>query len=823
MTQLIFMPQQFGGLGLTALSSVQLIAALSLQSEMMKLPHIHNMATIIENKRIEAFFSFRYQINKRQPTTIPGFLYPNRVFQHEAQEYYDYETSSSASSSLSPGSSSSSSSSNDIHNSSSSSSVQLFNNLPDMPSIFKSKGIWYSTEGTAGYLNHFDVFEPITTLHDLLERDANTITNDTKRSISFAQHDLWISQMEQVYNRLLDQKQKKNESQYFTLRANSIDATSAAWLRAIPYSNYQKMNDEEFCRSLHYRLGSPDKTIEFIKQLPRDCFKSHRKFYEETKENTVNDVDDETVLCSSSSSSSSSSHNPPHPQLACPLCGNRLGRYHAANCQVTGPLRSARHNLIKRLLASTLNQLPSALVVVEDYASGGEDSSGRKRVPDITVTIPDITREPTELERKYLGNAGHGQGIISFSIDLTITDIHSRSNAAEHRAGRFAIAAERMKKKAYKEYNKDPRNRIKVLPFAISSVGELGPIAQDIIKFINELAKRNNMVINTDTLKEQIDLLLESSRNEMEKTFLEQVQRRSQDALHSKKHTQDSLELNPILVEGIEQSKLNRVPAFWVRQLENTTKFLNDCSVHNLSNQRAQELHQRLFNWIPVNESKDNDGTDKPKYIAPGQMQVPNTSLLKVPERQAHKSPPPGRKKKKRKRGMKDTEDSDSSLTSPEFPLLNGRSTTQLVLTPSTSTVVQTSSHRTPTLPLSRCPTLVLNPVVAEPEQTKEEDKSSKTNPIASLSSPKDNGQLPTTTSALQPSSLVVLSRDAVRTPTIPVTSSLLQPLTGTSLNPVKGTTVRVEDQNKQAVPESSSFLSSTSLLSTSPNNQIKQ
>ena len=145
------------------------------------------------------------------------------------------------------------------------------------------------------------------------------------------------------------------------------------------------------------------------------------------------------------------------------------------------------------------------------------------------------------------------------------------------------------------------------------------------------------------------------------------------------------------------------------------------------------------------------------------------------------------------------------------------------MLTPSTNTFVQTSSHRKPTLPLSKCPPLVLNRVVAEPEQTKEEDKSSKTNPIASLSSPKDNVQLPATTSVLHSSSLVGLSRDAVRTPTILATTSLLQPFSGTSLNPLKGTTVRVEDQNKQAVPESSSFLSSTSLLSTSPKNPIKQ
>ena len=549
------------------------------------------------------------------------------------------------------------------------------NNLPDFPSLFFSHGIWGSTDNTAGYLPHFNVFEPVTSLHDLLERDDNIITCDPRRAEAFPQHNLWMEQMQGVYKDLLELKRKGNETQYITLLANSMDSASAAWLRAIPYNNYQRMTDDEVSRSVHYRLGSADNMFEYIKQLPESCFKNNQKFIlpkekplqlpitqesstskEDYSLTTTEDTQDELYTDDDELNKISSlKKKQSNKVIACPLCGNKYTKYHCSNCQVTGPIRSARHNLVKRLLASTLNQLPSALVIVEDYAADNTEGCNHIMVPDITVTIPDITREATELERKYLNSHSHDQGFVNFSIDLTIADIHTSSSRSQHRKGQFAKAAEEEKIKHYREFNRNPNNRIKVLPFALSTVGEFAPIAKDILGFINEMATKYNMMINTETLREQIDLLLETSRAEMEKVYFEQLQRKVNASNRQRKGNNiSSGGINEDIMKKIEQQKLNRIPAFWVRQLNNTTKFLNECSLNKLSSQRAEELHHKLLKWMPINEGTMKEDA-KAKYIQP-RMELVNPTVALFT-----RLPPRNRKRKKKKRKHKASNNEDSS------------------------------------------------------------------------------------------------------------------------------------------------------------------
>ena len=693
MKELIFMPQQLGGLGITALSSVQLIASISLQSEMLKIPHIKHIATMYEARRIERYFSEEYKQkyqNIHNYDAIPIEITDddeedsisnssqnnNKQFSIQRLLKYDmdkrketklfYDTHAEVTWTLHPPSL--------LNGTIQSLNNKRLNNLPDFPSLFFAHGIWGSTDNTAGYLPHFNVFEPVTSLHDLLERDDNIITGDPRRAEAFPQHNLWMEQMQGVYKNLLESKRKGNETQYITLLANSMDSASAAWLRAIPYNNYQRMTDDEVYRSVHYRLGSADNMFEYIKQLPESCFKNSQKFIlpkekplqlpitqesstskedysltttEDTQDELYND-DDELNKISNCKKKQS------NKVLACPLCGNKYTKYHCSNCQVTGPIRSARHNLVKRLLASTLTQLPSALVIVEDYAADNTEGNNHTMVPDITVTIPDITREATDLERKYLNSNSHDQGFVTFSIDLTIADIHASSSRSQHRKGQFAKAAEEEKIKHYREFNRNPNNRIKVLPFALSTVGEFAPIAKDILGFINEMATKYNMLINTETLREQIDLLLETSRAEMEKVYFEQLQRKVNATNRQRKGNNiNSGGINEDIMKKIEQQKLNRIPAFWVRQLNNTTKFLNECSLNKLSSQRAEELHHKLFKWMPINEGTIQEDA-KAKYIQP-RMELVNPTVglfSKLPPRNRN------RKKKKRKRKINDDEDS---------------------------------------------------------------------------------------------------------------------------------------------------------------------
>ena len=499
MMELIFLPQQRGGLGLTALSSIQLISSLALYSEMIKLPHMHNMAF----------------------------------------EYFQANPPS-----LSPQSSSG--------------------------ELFFHKGIDEETTGKCGFLSLCHLFEPLTSLEHLLNigYDDNNDQNNT-----FIQHDLWMKQTERLYEDLLKDKKISSPDQYVTLLATSKDSSCSAWLRTVPFANYQKMNDCEFMHSIRYRLGTPDQLRSLVDALPSHLFKNNRKHaHSEEEQNNV----------------------PGNNHLLCPLCGCIFGRYHYANCQMNGPIRTARHNLIKHLIANAIAQLPTVSVVVEEY-NKDQPLNNTRKVPDITVTINDPTRHPTELEQTLLKSKHSNSHPNSFSIDVVIKDIHSCSNETEHRKGCFAEIGESEKRRSYKSYNE--KTPISCLPFGLSSVGELGKTAKAIIRFINEMAARSSVYINTETLIEQISLLIETSRYDMEQNYHEEVQRKANTLAGWQNRN------NPSLVPSIEvQGKVPKVTGFWSRQIKKTTNFLQLCNEDTISKQRISEIEHELFAWIPGSE-----------------------------------------------------------------------------------------------------------------------------------------------------------------------------------------------------------------------------
>ena len=595
MKELIFYPQQKGGLGITALSEVQLIASLPLQTEMFKLSHINRIAR------------FYYESIRERGDS-------NTITRQE-----NGEQSSSSSSSLSVSNSFSSSSSNSTvinnhvtatsnnesslvrarHSSSSSSSVAA---IESEMTLFNYFGIPCVTHDKAGFLTLMNIYEPITSLEKLLA--------STKNEKPFIQHELWMAQNEKKYKALLELKKNTNTTQYLTLLAMSKDTSSASWLRTIPFSNFQKMTDEEFLHSVHYRLGVADDIEEMVKQQDPTVFR-HKKWKESRP----------------SSSSSSSVTATANRYLLCPLCGMRMGKFHYANCQVTGPIRTSRHNLIKRLIASVFTQLPATTVMVEDYFAGkgykeeddiedeADDSDtprltnmprSTNMVPDITVMITDNKREHTQLERTILGRQRDAPGLIKFSLDLTVVDIHSTSNRKAHLQGRFAEAAEERKKQHYEHYNQT--HNVKCIPFGMSSVGELGPTARAILDFLSVIGRRHSVFINVNGLIEQIDLLLESSRYQMEKVYKEELVRRINIAA-GYKHRMDTAAtlLSPSLLEEQRGRKRAKVGTFWERQLVTMQNFIRTKTSQNLSQQRAEELYHRLFSWIPEREGDPTD------------------------------------------------------------------------------------------------------------------------------------------------------------------------------------------------------------------------
>ena len=584
MRELIFFPQQKGGLGLTALHKIQLIAALPLQAELLKLPHIAEMTRLLNGIAGDVM---------NRGVSITSDTSNSRV---SVQVNNDSDLNAHASSSINDSSSNSRFLSLSMSSSSSenitSRSIRNLNNR-----LFWHEGIDEPNDGKAGFSSLFYYFEPFTTLAALLDKKKKTV---------FVQHDLWVKQVEGEYQALLQQKKLTNTHQYITLLATSKDSSCSRWLRTIPFANYQKLNDEEFLHSIHYRLGVPDAMKEFVKQQDSTVFRGKKW----SERGSLSSSTGERVL-------------------NCPLCGCRMGDHHYANCQTTGPIRTARHNLIKRLLASTLMQIPATTVTVEDYFAGQgykiEDEEveeyesqlvQQKRItqtiPDITIFVTDTKRNSTQLERTLLDKHRDSPSVIKFSLDLTIVDIHATSNEKAHMGGSIAQSAEDRKRKHYENYNQE--HSVKCLPFGISSVGEFGPAARSILDFVNDMAKRHYVFINTNTLEEQIALLLETSRFEMEKSYRQELIRRiNLNASFQHRMDVSASLVSPSLIEQQKGRKRTRLNGFWPRQLVNMQNFLRAKTTQNLSEQHAEELYHQLFNWIPEanKEPPDKGPPDK--------------------------------------------------------------------------------------------------------------------------------------------------------------------------------------------------------------------
>ena len=579
MRELIFFPQQKGGLGLTALHKIQLIAALPLQAELLKLPHISEMTRMANG--INANHPNAEEISRCDISnnTIP-------VQCDNDQNFSSRFVNNSSSINVNVGypRTDIESSHNQIN------STRSRRNLGNR--LFWHDGIDEPNDGKAGFVKLFYFFEPFVSLASLI---------NNKQKCPLVQHELWLKQVQAEYDALLQKKKLTNTYQYITLLATSKDSSCSRWLRTIPFTNYQKMSDEEFLHSVHYRLGVRDEMKEIAKQQDVTVFRG-KKWSEK------------------SSLSSSVSER----MLNCPLCGCRMGDHHYANCQTTGPIRTARHNLIKRLLASTLMQIPATTVTVEDYFAGygykiddsesevheqsdlGEQRVASQTIPDITIFVTDTKRDSTQLERTHLSKHRDSPSVIKFSLDLTIVDIHSTSNQKSHMDGLIAQAAEDRKRKHYERYNQE--HSVKCLPFGISSVGEFGPAARSVINFINDMAKRHYVFINTDTLEEQIALLLETSRFEMEKTYRQELIRRiNLNASFQHRMDASAMLLSPSLIDQQKGRKRAKLNGFWPRQLITMQNFLRAKTTQNLSEQHSEELYHKLFSWIPETPSEPPD------------------------------------------------------------------------------------------------------------------------------------------------------------------------------------------------------------------------
>ena len=309
----------------------------------------------------------------------------------------------------------------------------------------------------------------------------------------------WQRASEEMLEHMLSDTKNSNESQYNLLKALSKSKATSAWMRVTPTLSFEKMTDEEVIHSIHYRLGEPDETLEWAQSVP-----PHER--------------------KGGSSSSTSDTDSQESLTLCPLCGTRLAPYHYANCQINGPLRSARHNIIKRLLANQFVQLPSTTVKMEDYTQRSS-ALGITRVPDLTISIVDPDRKLVRFEKAVHVPVRTSASVVQFSLDLIVTDIHATSKAKQHRQNKFADAGEDKKNDTYSSHNgKAP---IKVIPFAMSSIGEYSKQAESVLDLFKDISLHNKKDINIDGLVQHIALLLETTRREMERSYTEAIYRKA--------------------------------------------------------------------------------------------------------------------------------------------------------------------------------------------------------------------------------------------------------------------------------------------------------
>ena len=402
-------------------------------------------------------------------------------------------------------------------------------------------------------------------------------------------HKKWVAQA--VSDLQKDVRLQQNKTAKIHILALLKSSSTATWLQLTPLRNYQRLSDTEMLHSMWYRLCVQDQLFRYVSSLPELVFRGQVKMKDK--------------------------------KLLCPVCGFTMGPYHYANCQCNTAIRTSRHSIIKRILGRVLEEVGLMEVTIEDY-SVGKTPGKNTIVPDITIRFYEFGRVPTRLVGRVLNMGQQYNGQVIFGIDIVIADIHAKSNESAHLDGLFAEAAEREKLMKYENHNKR-EDRIPIIPFGLSSIGEYGPTANEIIYFIREMVNRSDHPsrIDVERMKQQISLLLETSRSEMEQSYQQQLRlviRTRMDA--AKSATSEHDELGALLAELAPIPASQRQQSFWPRTIENVERFISthhDASIRlavrpneqvNKTEQKPPKSESQDTLKLPDTESCDDDDDD---------------------------------------------------------------------------------------------------------------------------------------------------------------------------------------------------------------------
>ena len=577
MIQLTYLPFSFGGLSLASLANIQPILASNLLRQMSRIPHINNLI---------------------------------RVYLNQIGIYTNPSTSSSGKCQIQG----------------TSALLNLSHEGPSTNWNQRLEAHIRCGQETCGWLGKLQELEEFLLPEDIIDPPEKMHNS----------HTLWSKQSLGIFKEILERTQKQNKNQTIILEALIHDTNLTGWLKEPPTKPETKMEDIEVYHSIRYRMGCDDGVTDYIQVLPKVVFKkknttkkrSDKKEEEEKDEEEENEEEKEEEAENKDG------------RLQCPLCGTRMTEEHYSSCQATGPVRTARHHIVKRILARVFASTPTLAIKVEDggFMDNREDEE-KKRIPDITVTMVDPSHSQTKLEKlHHLERTNSSRTVLTFGIDVVISEIHATHLKQWTSKGQFSEAGEKRKWKIYEDWNQKQAEN-KILPFGLSSIGGIGPCALSILEFIKEVSERHNHTSSLNSSLDQISFLLETTRSKMKEIYLTTIQERV-------RRVTNSLPKQKIIVQEIvtipprDASKTNycSLRDYWQNESLKQQEVDGGSSAVALQREREQVAELHNSKWLQTPNKRELPSRNKEQQSQPVDGGAPRDEQLKKEEEEGHGS-----------------------------------------------------------------------------------------------------------------------------------------------------------------------------------------
>lgn len=434
--------------------------------------------------------------------------------------------------------------------------------------------------------------------------------NDEERQALEAetQHGIWEKEMDNIYQTIRDNLKERDPHCYITNGQLARDITASVNLRTPPGLSFQRLSDEAVTSLLNRRLGGTSEADALLK-----AFQSNSQ--------------------------------------SCPLCKWKKDKCHSTVCHKTSTgINSTRHNLICRLIASLVANIPGSRVKCEPYdqAERIQQTTGAKSkaVADINFTFCDPARKITSFERNVLGILSRTSLEVSFQVDVTVVSAHTTTDQQANLDGKTLELAVARKNAKYAESNQ--QKGVHIIPLAVTEDCEFHSLWHQFTDFLIEIGKRNGVEVPVRNLYIEIVNLITTARYETEQLMVQALRHKMNDSSTFAARRQDA-KLGQRITRGLRAKRSWKPSAFWERELAMASE--PNPGVRDVS---YQELLKKEADWW--------------RYPKPSDTEA-QLSREKASEPLEKKGKPRAKKRKRRRRRGRcraETEDSQSSCSSSD-------------------------------------------------------------------------------------------------------------------------------------------------------------